>query len=155
MSQIALNLFSLSSPLCISFTQALTHRLLTFPFTQLAKTAVSSALATFKSLDGLVLNHGTLDPVKRIADTTPSEWREAFNVNFFSCIAFVSYYYFSFILICHYPSLEPMLDLSTSHKSTRSFSQLVFYILHLRPFSFSLSLSYTHTHTLVSKLPSS
>jgi NAD(P)-dependent dehydrogenase (short-subunit alcohol dehydrogenase family) len=39
------------------------------------------------------INHGTLSPVKRIADSTPEEWRSLFDVNFFSAIAFVSVVY--------------------------------------------------------------
>jgi len=37
----------------------------------------------------LVINHGTLSPVKRIADSDPSEWRSTYDVNFFSAVAFV------------------------------------------------------------------
>ncbi|KAH6718466.1 hypothetical protein BKA61DRAFT_599661 [Leptodontidium sp. MPI-SDFR-AT-0119] len=51
--------------------------------------AISLALSSFKTLDALILNHGTLSPVKRIADSTPAEWRKAFDVNFFSLIGFI------------------------------------------------------------------
>jgi NAD(P)-dependent dehydrogenase (short-subunit alcohol dehydrogenase family) len=61
---------------------------------KVGKKAVSSALAAFKTIDSLILNHGTLEPVKRIADSTASEWRSAFDVNFFSLISFVSSCFF-------------------------------------------------------------
>merc|ERR1711977_196819 len=51
--------------------------------------AISLALSSFKTLDALILNHGTLSPVKRIADSTPTEWRKAYDVNFFSLIGFI------------------------------------------------------------------
>jgi len=51
--------------------------------------AVSLALRSFSRLDGLVINHGTLKPVTRIADSTPEEWRQAFDINFFSAISFI------------------------------------------------------------------
>jgi NAD(P)-dependent dehydrogenase (short-subunit alcohol dehydrogenase family) len=52
--------------------------------------AVELALKSFSRIDGLILNHGTLSPVKRVADSTPEEWRSAFDVNFFSALPFVS-----------------------------------------------------------------
>lgn len=58
--------------------------------TQVGSKAVSQALKAFSHIDGLILNHGTLSPVKRIADADPQEWRAAYDVNFFSNIAFVS-----------------------------------------------------------------
>ncbi|KFZ13565.1 hypothetical protein V501_03645 [Pseudogymnoascus sp. VKM F-4519 (FW-2642)] len=51
--------------------------------------AVSLALSSFSRLDGLILNHGTLEPVARIADATASAWRAAFDTNVFSCISFI------------------------------------------------------------------
>ncbi|RDL40848.1 NAD(P)-binding Rossmann-fold containing protein [Venustampulla echinocandica] len=50
---------------------------------------VDAGLKAFSRIDGLILNHGTLSPVKRIADSTPEEWRSAFDVNFFSNLAFI------------------------------------------------------------------
>jgi len=46
-------------------------------------------LKSFSRIDGLILNHGALSPVKRVADSTPEEWRTAFDVNFFSALAFI------------------------------------------------------------------
>ncbi|GAM84152.1 hypothetical protein ANO11243_021450 [Dothideomycetidae sp. 11243] len=37
-------------------------------------------------LDGLILNHGALEPVTRIADADLKAWRTAFDVNFFSYV---------------------------------------------------------------------
>ncbi|EKD12468.1 uncharacterized protein L3040_008205 [Drepanopeziza brunnea f. sp. 'multigermtubi'] len=51
--------------------------------------AVSLALSAFTTLDALILNHGTLSPVKRIADSSPEEWRKTYDVNFFSLLAFI------------------------------------------------------------------
>jgi len=50
---------------------------------------ISLALSTFGTLDGLILNHGVLSPVKRIANSTPEEWRSIYDINFFSCLSFV------------------------------------------------------------------
>ncbi|GAB1729634.1 hypothetical protein NU195Hw_g861t1 [Hortaea werneckii] len=53
----------------------------------LGQKAVDLAQKQFKKLDGLIINHGVLDPVKKLADSTASEWRDAYNVNFFSAVA--------------------------------------------------------------------
>jgi len=51
--------------------------------------AVSLALRAFSRIDALIINHGTLSPVTRIADCDPKEWRAAYDVNFFSAVAFI------------------------------------------------------------------
>lgn len=56
----------------------------------LAREAIEYTLKEFGSLDGLILNHGTLDPVGRVAESDADQWRKAFDVNFFSVVAFVS-----------------------------------------------------------------
>jgi len=53
--------------------------------------AILEALKAFSTIDGLIINHGTLSPVKRIADSDPAEWRDLYDVNFFSAVAFVSH----------------------------------------------------------------
>lgn len=53
----------------------------------LGKRAVDLATQRFSSLDGLIVNHGVLDPVKRVTNSTAEEWRQAFDVNFFSAVA--------------------------------------------------------------------
>ena len=52
--------------------------------------AVELAVSKFGRLDALVLNHGILGEVKRIADGDPTEWRRTFDVNFFSVLSCVS-----------------------------------------------------------------
>ncbi|PQE15807.1 short-chain dehydrogenase protein [Rutstroemia sp. NJR-2017a BBW] len=51
--------------------------------------AVDTTIKRFSKLDSLIVNHGTLSPVKRIADSTPEEWRTLFDVNLFSALAFI------------------------------------------------------------------
>ena len=54
-----------------------------------AKAAITETLAKFGTLDSLVLNAGTLDPVARLENSTSSSWKECFNVNIFSNISLV------------------------------------------------------------------
>lgn len=49
--------------------------------------AVELAISRWQTLDGLIVNHGVLDPVKRLADSTAEEWRAAYDVTFFPAIA--------------------------------------------------------------------
>ncbi|TQS38669.1 hypothetical protein Golomagni_00822 [Golovinomyces magnicellulatus] len=56
---------------------------------QLGAQAVAKVIHDFKCLDGLVINHGSLSPIKRLADSNPTEWRSAYEVNFFSAIALI------------------------------------------------------------------
>lgn len=56
----------------------------------LANKAVSLALSAFGRLDGLVLNHGTMGQVCKIAAADPEQWKRVFDVNFISLVAFVS-----------------------------------------------------------------
>jgi NAD(P)-dependent dehydrogenase (short-subunit alcohol dehydrogenase family) len=49
--------------------------------------AVDLAKSRWQRLDGLIVNHGVLEPVKRLADSTAEEWRAAYDINFFSAIA--------------------------------------------------------------------
>ncbi|KAG9237686.1 hypothetical protein BJ875DRAFT_453184 [Amylocarpus encephaloides] len=51
--------------------------------------AVDLCLKSFTRIDGLLINHGTLSPVKRISDCTAEEWRSTYDVNFFSALSFV------------------------------------------------------------------
>jgi len=55
----------------------------------LAQKAVDAAVSTFGGLDGMVLNHGILGQVGKIEIGNTDEWRQAFDVNFFSLLAFV------------------------------------------------------------------
>ena len=49
--------------------------------------AVDLAKSSWQRLDGLIVNHGVLDPVKRLSDSSAEEWRAAYDINFFSAIA--------------------------------------------------------------------
>lgn len=40
-------------------------------------------------IDGLIINHGALEPIKRVADTSIEEWQKLFDINFFSPLALV------------------------------------------------------------------
>lgn len=46
-------------------------------------------MQTFGRLDGLVVNHAILTPIKRIADSTVEEWKKVYDANFFSALALV------------------------------------------------------------------
>lgn len=56
----------------------------------LAQKAVDSALSRFEALDGLIINHGIMDPVTGIETSDIGEWKKLFDVNFFAAVAFVS-----------------------------------------------------------------
>ncbi|POS87235.1 hypothetical protein EPUL_001461, partial [Erysiphe pulchra] len=56
---------------------------------ELGAQAVAKTLQEFNSIDGLIINHGSLSPIKRLADSDPTEWRSAFEVNFFSAVAMI------------------------------------------------------------------
>ncbi|KAK6441231.1 hypothetical protein LTR95_002530 [Oleoguttula sp. CCFEE 5521] len=55
----------------------------------LGSNAVQLAEDRWKSVDGLIVNHGILYPVKKVTDSSAEEWRTAFDVNFFSAVALV------------------------------------------------------------------
>ncbi|OJJ47407.1 hypothetical protein ASPZODRAFT_25455 [Penicilliopsis zonata CBS 506.65] len=55
----------------------------------LGQKAVDLALKSFGRLDGLVLNHGTLGQVGKIAEADLEQWKQGFDVNFISLVAFV------------------------------------------------------------------
>ncbi|KAI1315305.1 hypothetical protein EDD11_000966 [Mortierella claussenii] len=42
-------------------------------------------------IDGLVLNAGVIDPLGAIADTSVQDWKQAFDINFFSILALVQH----------------------------------------------------------------
>ena len=56
----------------------------------LAQEAVDGAIDKFNALDGLIINHGMMDPVTKIEDSDIGDWKKLFDVNFFSAVAFVS-----------------------------------------------------------------
>lgn len=55
----------------------------------LGEKAAQAALTRWGQIDAVVVNHGVLDPVKRVAEADAKEWRDAFDVNFFSAVALV------------------------------------------------------------------
>ncbi|OOQ81895.1 oxidoreductase [Penicillium brasilianum] len=54
----------------------------------LAQKAVDAAIKSFGQLDGVVLNHGILGQVGKIAAADVDQWKKDFDVNFFSLVAF-------------------------------------------------------------------
>lgn len=56
----------------------------------LAQKAVDVTIQEFGRVDGIVINHGVLVPVKSVADCDIEAWKHNFDVNFFSAVAFVS-----------------------------------------------------------------
>jgi NAD(P)-dependent dehydrogenase (short-subunit alcohol dehydrogenase family) len=50
---------------------------------------VDTAIQKYGRLDGIVLNHGTLGPVNRLTESAAQDWRDAFDVNFFSVVEIV------------------------------------------------------------------
>ncbi|KAG9191613.1 hypothetical protein G6011_10347 [Alternaria panax] len=55
----------------------------------LPEKAVALANEKWGRLDSLIINHGTLDPVKKVAESTVEEWRTGFDVNVFSAVGLV------------------------------------------------------------------
>ena len=56
----------------------------------LAQETVDLSLKEFGRIDGLIVNHGVIEPVSTVGNSEPEAWREAFDINFFSAVAFVS-----------------------------------------------------------------
>jgi NAD(P)-dependent dehydrogenase (short-subunit alcohol dehydrogenase family) len=56
---------------------------------RLGKKAVDVAISAWGRLDGLVVNHGRLNPVQRVSMADPVQWRETFDVNLFSAVEIV------------------------------------------------------------------
>ena len=55
----------------------------------LLQRAVELAIRSFGKVDALIVNHGTLGEVKRIADCDPAGWQKTFDVNLISAVACV------------------------------------------------------------------
>ncbi|KAL2833746.1 hypothetical protein BDW59DRAFT_138129 [Aspergillus cavernicola] len=56
----------------------------------LGQKAVDLAIKTFGGFDGIVLNHGILGQVGKIATADIDEWKRGYDVNFFSLVSFVT-----------------------------------------------------------------
>ncbi|MCJ1281379.1 hypothetical protein MMC26_000698 [Xylographa opegraphella] len=54
----------------------------------LAAKAVELTNKEFGRIDGLIINHGVLAPVTQVVDSNPEHWKQNFDVNFFSAVAF-------------------------------------------------------------------
>ena len=57
----------------------------------LGQKACDLATSTWKRLDGLVINHGVLEPVERIEKSDPQAWQRLFEVNVFSAVSMVCF----------------------------------------------------------------
>lgn len=55
----------------------------------LGERAHELATHTWKRIDGIIVNHGVLAPVKKVAQSEVDEWRGMFDVNVFSAVAMV------------------------------------------------------------------
>lgn len=51
--------------------------------------AIDVANATWGRIDSVVVNHGVLEPMKRISEANVNDWRKSFDINFFSALAMV------------------------------------------------------------------
>ncbi|KAF2144862.1 uncharacterized protein K452DRAFT_265283 [Aplosporella prunicola CBS 121167] len=51
--------------------------------------ATALAIDTWGRVDGLLINHGVLEPVKQVRDANADDWRKAFDINLFSAVALV------------------------------------------------------------------
>ncbi|KAF1933074.1 NAD(P)-binding protein [Didymella exigua CBS 183.55] len=47
---------------------------------------VRAAHTRFGRLDSIIINHGSLDPVAKVGDTTAEQWRDAYATNVFSAV---------------------------------------------------------------------
>ncbi|OLN96406.1 putative oxidoreductase C30D10.05c [Colletotrichum chlorophyti] len=47
------------------------------------------AVKSFGKIDGIVINHGVLEPVTRLADSSIEDWKRAYDINVFSGLALV------------------------------------------------------------------
>ncbi|KAI8936863.1 hypothetical protein NX059_006099 [Plenodomus lindquistii] len=55
----------------------------------LAPKAIELATSRWGRLDALICNHGNLDPVKKVAESSTEEWKKAFDVNVFSVVGMI------------------------------------------------------------------
>jgi len=53
------------------------------------KKIVEATLKKWERIDGVVINHGTLEPIGRVADTNAEQWSKSFDINAFSGISLV------------------------------------------------------------------
>lgn len=53
---------------------------------EVASKVTALAVSAFGQLDGVVVNHGVLEPITRIANTNVEEWKKHYDVNVFSAL---------------------------------------------------------------------
>jgi NADP-dependent 3-hydroxy acid dehydrogenase YdfG len=58
--------------------------------------AVSIANSRWGRIDSVIINHGSLEPVKKVGESSVEEWRKAFDVNVFSAVGLVCFSLFFF-----------------------------------------------------------
>ncbi|KAL5115735.1 hypothetical protein ACEQ8H_006343 [Pleosporales sp. CAS-2024a] len=56
---------------------------------RLATQAVEAAVRQWGRVDALIVNHGSLEPVRKVGESSVEEWRGAFEGNVFSAVGFV------------------------------------------------------------------
>ena len=54
-----------------------------------AQETVDLSLKEFGNIDGLIINHGVLEPVSTVGNSEPEGWKECFDINFFSAVTMV------------------------------------------------------------------
>jgi NADP-dependent 3-hydroxy acid dehydrogenase YdfG len=62
--------------------------------------AVEVANSRWGRIDSVIINHGSLDPVKKVAESTVEEWRKAYDVNVFSAVGLVCISFFYVVVRC-------------------------------------------------------
>lgn len=65
-----------------------------------AKKVVGLVLNKWGRIDGIVINHATAEPISTVAESDAEEWRRAFDINFFSAVAIVSYIFCALTTRC-------------------------------------------------------
>lgn len=53
----------------------------------LGQKLVKLGISKFQRLDSVIVNHATVEPVMRLADSSVHEWKKAYDVNFFSAVS--------------------------------------------------------------------
>lgn len=86
----------------------------------LAQTAVALAIRSFGRLDGMILNHGLLGQVNKVSEAEPEQWRQGFDINFFSLVAFVGHIVIHLFL----PSMQQESTTNTTYKVKAALSAL-------------------------------
>lgn len=77
----------------------------------LGQEAVDLASSAFGRVDGLIVNHGTLGDVNRIANCDLESFRKTFDINFISAVACVSYWWLQKpSILMKYRSKQPYLS---------------------------------------------